>query len=88
VLFTADGVVNKPFGWELNYYSTQFWEAGEYVIDRRSFYIPKLPNGDNYRVRVGFYDLATGERIPLLVNGLPTVDSITLDIEFSINQPE
>jgi 4-amino-4-deoxy-L-arabinose transferase-like glycosyltransferase len=88
VLFTADGVVNKPFGWELNYYSTQFWEAGEYVIDRRSFYIPKLPNGDNYRVRVGFYDLATGERIPLLVNGLPTVDSITLDIEFSVNQPE
>ncbi|MDX2074939.1 MAG: glycosyltransferase family 39 protein [bacterium] len=88
VLFTADGVVNKPFGWELNYYSTQFWQAGEYVIDRRSFYIPKLPNGDNYRVRVGFYDLATGERIPLLVNGLPTVDSITLDIEFSVNQPE
>ena len=88
VLATADGVVNKPYGWELNYYSTQFWQVGEFVIDRRGFYIPKLPNGDDYRVRVGFYDLTTGERLPLIVNGEPANDNFSLEIEFEVDQPE
>jgi len=88
VTFTADGVVNKPFGWELNYYSTQFWDMGEYIIDRRAFFVPQLPNGTNYRVRVGFYDLATLERLPLIVNGESAGDSFTLDIPLRVIQPE
>jgi 4-amino-4-deoxy-L-arabinose transferase-like glycosyltransferase len=86
ILYTADGVVNKPHGWELNYYSTQFWQQGEYVIDRRGFYIPDLPEGDDYRVRVGFYDLATGERLPMSVFGIVLSDGFILDIPFRVAQ--
>lgn len=86
ILHTADGVVNKPYGWELNYYSTQFWQAGEYVIDRRGFYIPDLPEGDDYRVRVGFYDLATGERLPMYILDIHFGDGFILDIPFRVAQ--
>lgn len=88
VLHTADGVVNKPYGWELNYYSTLFWQQGEYVIDRRGFYIPDLPEADDYRVRVGFYDLATGERLPMYVFGVQLSDGFILDIPFRVAQGE
>lgn len=88
VMGNADGMVNKPPGWELNHYSTSFWASGEYIIDRRGFYIPRLPNGDNYRVRVGFYRLDTWERLPVYVDGEWVGDSYTLDISFSVSQSD
>ena len=37
-----DGAVNRPYKWELNYYSTLFWEPGEFIIDRRGFYLNRI----------------------------------------------
>jgi hypothetical protein len=46
-------------GW----YPTSWWRAGETVVDDRQFPLPEnTPPGD-YRLYVGFYDLATGERV-------------------------
>lgn len=81
---TRDGPVNKPIGWELNYYSTLFWEPGEYIVDRRGFYQSGAPADDDYYLRLGFYNLGTGERIPVTINGAPAGDGYRLDDPFAV----
>ncbi len=81
---TRDGPVNKPWGWTLNYYSTRFWEPGEYVIDRRAFVQQGTPPGDDYRIRVGFYDLETGQRAPVTIDGAGSGDGFTLPQAFGV----
>ena len=54
--------------WDLNYYSTLFWEPGEYIIDRRTLFLhdpATTPAGDDYRIRIGFYDPTTDQRVPV-----------------------
>ncbi len=50
-------------------YPTTKWEAGEVIADRVR--IPVSPDAQPqvYRVFVGMYDAATGERVPFVVNG-------------------
>jgi hypothetical protein len=46
-------------GW----YPTSLWQAGEIVSDRRTLTLPAtIPNG-TYRLVVGLYDLASGQRL-------------------------
>jgi hypothetical protein len=49
-----------------NTYPTRLWAAGEYVYDVHVF--DDLPPGA-YQVRVGLYDAATGQRLPLETGG-------------------
>lgn len=79
-----DGPVNRPWGWTRNYYSTLFWEPGEYVIDRRAFVQQGTPPGEDYRIRVGFYDLETGQRVPVTVDGALDGDGFTLPHAFRV----
>ena len=72
--------------WDLNYYATRFWEADEYIMDRRHMFLqdPATPAADDYRIRLGFYDPVTGDRLPLTVNGEAAGDGYTLDLAFSV----
>lgn len=47
-----------------NQYPTSIWDAGEQISDMYELALPAdLPSGD-YRLQVGMYRLATGERLP------------------------
>jgi hypothetical protein len=46
-------------GW----YPTSWWPPGEIITDRRSFAVPDDLADGRYILVVGFYDLATGERL-------------------------
>jgi hypothetical protein len=48
---------------------TSDWVAGEYIVDQHRVNLANVPPGD-YRVEVGMYDLASGDRLPLFVRGV------------------
>jgi len=54
------------------------WSVGERVTDRHGVYLPPhLPPG-TYRLRVGMYRMDTGERLPLLLDGVEAGDALEL----------
>jgi hypothetical protein len=56
-------------------YPTTLWQPGEMILDDRRLTLPEdVPPGD-YELRVGLYDPISGERLPILENGLPDGDS-------------
>jgi hypothetical protein len=64
------------------YYSTRVWEVGEYIQDVRILRMGADANeiiGEGYSLWVGFYDLATGERLPVFVDGESVGDSWLID---------
>ena len=58
-------------------YPTSFWDVDELVADPHTLSIPAGVQPDTYTVRVGLYQLTTGERLP--VDG-------TLDNEIEIGK--
>jgi hypothetical protein len=82
---TADGPVRQGY-YAPTYYSTRFWEPGEYVIDRRIFWQgnPATPSGENYRIRIGFYRISDGYRLPVTIDGQPAGDGYLLETVFSV----
>ncbi len=57
---------------------TFIWSVGEVVTDRHGVYLPpNLPPG-TYQLRVGMYRVDTGERLPLLLDGMEAGDSLEL----------
>jgi hypothetical protein len=45
-------------------YPTSHWQVDELVVERADFPLPALPPGE-YRLDIGLYDGATGERLPI-----------------------
>jgi 4-amino-4-deoxy-L-arabinose transferase-like glycosyltransferase len=67
---------------------TSSWTAGEYITDPYSIPLPKgLAPGD-YRVRIGFYDAATGARLSVSdAGGRAAGDSVVLAQPLTIAAP-
>jgi 4-amino-4-deoxy-L-arabinose transferase-like glycosyltransferase len=62
----------QPFGGE---YPTSLWEAGERVRDARAFELPPAAQ----RLRIGWYDAQTGQRLPAYMpDGQPWPDNAVL----------
>jgi hypothetical protein len=61
-------------------YPTSFWEVGEEILDRRRVSLADLSPG-NYQIRLGWYDLATGQRLPVAHNpaGFIVLDEVEWD---------
>ena len=58
---------------------TDFWMPGEYVADEHVLEVPEGSAAGEYELRVGMYDVATGQRLPANRGGLPLPhDQITL----------
>jgi hypothetical protein len=54
---------------------TSGWEVGEAIEDRLGVLLPnELPGGD-YRIVVGLYDPATGDRLPVMVEAAVSPDA-------------
>jgi len=45
-------------------YPTSFWDAGEQIFDSRRLDLSELPPGQ-YQIRLGWYDPASGQRLPV-----------------------
>jgi hypothetical protein len=62
-------------------YPTTEWQPGEKITDRYTLTIPAgTPPGDHH-LRVGWYNAATQERVPLVAdNSQPASDSVTLNV--------
>ncbi|MDX1993186.1 MAG: hypothetical protein SF029_12405 [bacterium] len=72
--------------WNIGYYSTLFWERGEYIIDRRVLRLPAdrpIPPGA-YQIRVGFYHIPDGIRAPVFADGAPAGDGLLLETTFNV----
>jgi hypothetical protein len=79
VLAAWDGpVTNSEDG---RYYSTMVWEPGEYISDERILELPdtEVSPGSGYRLVIGMYNLKTGERVPVTVNGQPAGDGYSFN---------
>ncbi len=59
------------------YYSTLVWQPKEYLSDTRVLRLPEtpVPVGEGYTIVVGFYNVVTGQRVPMTINGKPAGDS-------------
>jgi hypothetical protein len=68
------------------YYSTRVWQPGEFITDVRlvRLEIPNVPLGSDYSVVVGLYDLVTGERVPVTVDGEAAGDGYIVDDRFNV----
>jgi len=45
-------------------YPTSFWDTGEQIFDSRRLDLSELPSGQ-YQIRLGWYDPASGQRLPV-----------------------
>ena len=72
-----------------NYYTTRVWEAGEYIIDRRRIRLTNtsLPLGEGYQIAIGMYDLASGERVPITLDGVATGDTFIVENRIHVLPP-
>jgi hypothetical protein len=68
------------------YYSTLVWQPGEYISDERVLELQDTmpPVGDGYQLVMGMYDLATGDRVPISIDGVSAGDSVTVNNRISI----
>lgn len=78
VLQAWDGPVTRTG--DGNYYSTQVWEPGEYIVDERTLIVNTLdiPTEPIYQLVIGFYDPITQERVAMTLDGQPAEDGYTL----------
>jgi 4-amino-4-deoxy-L-arabinose transferase-like glycosyltransferase len=77
-IITIDGPVREYDG-ALTYFSTRFWEQGEYVIDRRTLATNDLSTKEIYDLRMGFYSIMDGRRAPVSINHSSTDDGYLWD---------
>ncbi len=87
-LLDADGTLwaawDNPLGLAENgvYYSSLLWEPGEFIQEWRWLQLqnPDTPPGDDYRIDIGFYDLAAQQRVPVTVDGAAAGDSYSVNV--------
>jgi hypothetical protein len=66
-------------------YPTTMWQAGERITDKYTLTLPDGTPPGPHVLRVGWYDPATGKRVPALdSNGQPAADYITLDMVINV----
>ena len=53
------------------FYPTTSWHAGEILIDRLELAIPPDAPAGDYELAMGFYDVWTGERLPVTEASVP-----------------
>jgi 4-amino-4-deoxy-L-arabinose transferase-like glycosyltransferase len=56
---------------------TRMWKEGDTALERLFFRPPALPNGEIYKLRLGLFDRASGERLPISSSDFPLADQDT-----------
>ena len=81
---------DNPIGrGERGYYSSQVWEAGEFLTDEREFPVSADSAqqwvGGPYRLVIGWYDPATNTRLPVVIEGVAAGDSHEIEARMEIH---
>jgi hypothetical protein len=58
------------------FYPTTSWHVGEIVIDRLELTIPPDTPPGEYELAMGFYDVWTGERVPVTMSSVPALHNV------------
>jgi hypothetical protein len=53
------------------------WKEGDMALESLSSRSPSIQNGENYRLKIGLYDRASGARLPISSSMFPLTDSGT-----------
>jgi hypothetical protein len=82
---TWDGPVARTEDGQ-RYYTTLVWEPGEYIDDERVMRLREEnpPVGEGYRIVIGYYNIATGVRVPVTVDGVPAGEGYALNEPISV----
>jgi hypothetical protein len=56
---------------------TSRWKEGDTAIEKRSFRFSGTQKGESYRLRLGVFDRASGERLPITASDFPLADDRT-----------
>src|SRR5690606_29863163 len=85
---TWDGPVARSANGQ-RYYTTLVWEPGETIRDERNMRLTDQdpPLGDGYSIVIGFYNVVTGERVPVTVDGEPAGEGYALDEPIRVVAP-
>ena len=54
------------------------WKPRDTALERLLFPPPELRNGTTYRLRIGLFDRASGERLPISSSDFPLADNDTV----------
>ncbi|MGB0383683.1 MAG: phospholipid carrier-dependent glycosyltransferase [Ardenticatenaceae bacterium] len=65
----------EPLG---GFFPTSLWPAGQVIADEYELLLPADAPAGTYELRVGMYDLVTGQRLPISQNGLVIGDYVTV----------
>ena len=87
-LHLVDGEGNLIAGWDgeplMGAYHTRYWRPGETLLDWWEVHIPAdIPAGP-VELRIGLYDPLSGERLPLVVDGQPAGDALTISTRIEV----
>jgi hypothetical protein len=58
------------------FYPTSSWHEGEIVVDRIELTIPPGAPSGQYDLAMGFYDVWTGERLPVTESSVPAEHNV------------
>jgi hypothetical protein len=89
LLYTWDAPIARSQDGQ-TYYTSLVWEPKEFIVDTRELRYRDvvLPASADARIIVGLYNTATGERVPLAMNGKPAGDGYTLHERFTVLEAE
>jgi hypothetical protein len=85
-LFDAGGNLIAQWDGEplMGEYHTRFWRPGETLLDWWEVPIPwDIPTGP-VELRIGLYDPLSGERLPIVIDGQPAGDALTISTRIEI----
>ena len=85
-LFNAGGDLIAQWDGEplLGEYHTRYWRPGETLLDWWEIRIPAdIPAGPA-ELRIGLYDPLTGERLPVVIDGQPAGDALTINTRLEV----
>lgn len=87
-LHLVDGEGNLIAGWDgeplMGAYHTRYWRPGETLLDWWEVPIPAdIPAGP-VELRIGLYDPLSGERLPVVVDGQPAGDALTISTRIEV----
>ena len=83
LIATWDGPIARS---ELGWYSTLVWEPGEIISDERLLRLPDgaPAAGEGCEMIIGIYDPLTNERLPIVLDGQPAGDQISIENRFRL----
>jgi hypothetical protein len=72
----------------LGAFPTRFWRPGQSLLDFWPVHLPEdVPTGPAV-LRIGIYDPLSGDRLPVVIDGVPAGDGLVIDDRLTVIDPK